>query len=175
MNENYILALDPSLTAFGWVVMYQQDIMASGAIKTSPSSKKQNIRKGDDRCRRITEINNVLLNIINQYNIKFIVSEQPHGSQSAVSAVMIGIVLGIVQTISDVRQIPLEWYLVRECKQNLLGKASATKEEVIQASRRLFRYRLTGIKYVDEAVCDALAVYYYAMNYSSILKMLRHQ
>lgn len=168
-----ILALDPSLTAFGWVVMCQQEIIESGVIKTIPSNKKQNIRKGDDRCRRITEINSALLQVIKKHDIKFIVSEQPHGSQSAVSAIMIGIVLGLVQTLADLTEIPIEWYLEGECKRNLLGKNSASKQEIIEASRRLFRYRLTGIKYVDEAVCDALAVYYYAMNYSSILRMLR--
>ena len=168
-----ILALDPSLTAFGWAVMEGQEIVECGCIKTQPLAKKQNIRKGDDRCRRITEINTVLLGLIAKHQIKYILSEQPHGSQSAVAAIMVGIVLGIIQTIADAKGIGVEWYSEGDCKDNLLGRRSASKNEGIAAVKRLFRYRLRGIKYFDEAVCDALAVYYYGMVFSPVVKMLR--
>lgn len=168
-----ILALDPSLTAFGWAVMEGQDIVECGCIKTTPLGRKQHIRKGDDRCRRITEINTVLIHMIDKHEIKYIVSEQPHGSQSAVAAIMVGIVLGIIQTIADVKGIGVEWYSEGDCKDNLLGRRSASKAEGIAAVKRLFRYRLRGIKYFDEAVCDALAVYYYGMVFSPVVRMLR--
>lgn len=167
-----ILACDPSITAFGWAVMEGSEIIECGCIKTAPLTKKQNIRKGDDRCRRITEVNSVLLGLIDKYDIKYIVSEQPHGSQSAVAAIMIGIVLGIIQTIADTKGIGVEWYLEGDCKENLLGKRSATKAEGINAVKRLYRYRLRGINYFDEAVCDALAVYFYGQRYSSVLKFM---
>jgi Holliday junction resolvasome RuvABC endonuclease subunit len=167
---NKILACDPSLTAFGWVVMEGQNIVESGCIKTTPTNKKQNIRKGDDRCRRITEINSVLIDLIKKHDIKYIVSEQPHGSQSAVSAIMIGVVLGIVQTIADCYGIGVEWYSEGDCKENLLGKRSAGKDETITVVKRYYRYRISGYKYIDEAVCDALAVYHYGMRFSSVVK-----
>jgi Holliday junction resolvasome RuvABC endonuclease subunit len=170
---NKILALDPSLTAFGWAVMEGQEIVECGCIKTEPLAKKQNIRKGDDRCRRITEINTILLGLMDKYQIKYIVSEQPHGSQSAVAAIMVGIVLGIIQTIADAKGIGVEWYSEGDCKDNLLGRRSASKTEGIAAVKRIFRYRLRGIKYFDEAVCDALAVYFYGMVFSPVIKMLR--
>jgi len=170
---NKILACDPSLTAFGWAVMEGQEIVECGCIKTNPLAKKQNIRKGDDRCRRITEINTVLLGLMDKYQIKYILSEQPHGSQSAVAAIMVGIVLGIIQTIADAKGIGVEWYSEGDCKDNLLGRRSASKVEGIAAVKRIFRYRLRGIKYFDEAVCDALAVYYYGMVFSPVVKMLR--
>lgn len=169
---NRILACDPSLTAFGWVVMEGQEIVKCGCIKTTPSSKKLNIRKGDDRCRRITEINSVLLDLVDRYEIKYIVSEQPHGSQSAVAAIMVGATLGLVQTLADAKGLGVEWYSEGDCKQNLMGRRNASKHEVIKQVKALYRYRLRAIKYFDEAVCDALAVYHYGMRYSSSVQLL---
>jgi len=173
-KEMTILACDPSLTAWGWVVInLKGKIIDAGCIKTAPSSKKLRIRKGDDRCRRVSEINQKLLPIIEKYNVRFILSEQPHGSQSAIAAVMIGICLGVVQTLADSLRIGIEWYSEGDCKKCLLGKRSATKEETIQAIKKYYPDMIfTGTKYVDEAVADAMAVYYYGVKNSNILRLL---
>jgi len=171
-----ILACDPSFTAWGWAVVDIKDnIIDTGCIKTSPSSKKRRIRKGDDRCRRISEINQKLIGIINQYHISLIFSEQPHGSQSSVAAIMIGICLGIVQTISDVMKVPLEWYLEQEAKKNLLGKRSATKEETIQAIIKRYNWTPSGTKYIDEAVADALSIHHIGRTQSQLYRVLSAQ
>lgn len=169
-----ILACDPSLTAWGWVIIdFHGDILDHGCIKTEPSNKKLRIRKGDDRCRRINEITAVLIDLINRYNVQLILSEQPHGSQSAVAAVMIGICLGIAQTLADCMNIAIEWYSEGESKKRLLGKRSGTKGETIAAiSRHYPDLEWTGTKYKDEAIADAMAVYHYAKAASSLLRML---
>lgn len=173
-----ILALDPSLTAFGYVVVnpFNNKCISQGVIRTSPTDKKLKIRKGDDRCRRIHEINTALLHIINNHNIKLILSEQPHGSQSAVSALMIGVTLGLVQTIADCTDIPIEWYLEGECKYNLLGKRSATKDAIQNAIYEQFPETLSWSslpKYHKEAICDAMAVYHKGKQDSQLIKFLR--
>ena len=170
---NHILALDPSMGGFGWAVLDpEHNILAKGCIKTSPSPKKLKMRKGDDRARRIQEINTKLIKIIKHYNIKLIVSEQPHGSQSAIAALMIGIVLGIVQTLADSFNIAIEYYFEGDCKNHLLGKRGAEKKETINAIAKEYLVDWTGIKYKDEAVADALAVYHVARSQSSIMRIL---
>jgi len=173
-GEITILACDPSLTAWGWVVLnLKGGVLDSGCIKTAPSSKKLRIRKGDDRCRRVSEINQELLSVIEKYNVRFILSEQPHGSQSAVAAIMIGICLGVVQTLADSLHIGVEWYSEGDCKKCLLGKRSASKDETIQAIKKLYpAVPFTGTKYIDEAVADAMAVFHYAMKNSNVLRLL---
>ena len=171
--KHTILSCDPSLTAWGWIVLDTEgNVIDQGCIKTAPSSKKLNIRKGDDRCRRVCEINQILLRIIKKHNVAFILSEQPHGSQSAVAAVMIGICLGIVQTLADALDIGVEWFSEGDCKKCLLGKRSAGKDETIQAIKKLYPgVPFTGTKYIDEAVADTMAVYHYGKMYSSMLRL----
>jgi len=175
IKEGTILACDPSFTAWGWVVLDMQgNVIDTGCIKTKPSNKRLKIRKGDDRCRRISEINQVLLALIKKHSVVYILSEQPHGSQSAVAAVMIGICLGIIQTLADSLSIGVEWFSEGDCKKCLLGRRSASKEEVIKAIGELFPgIYFTGTKYIDEAVADAMAVYYYGKHNSNIMRLAR--
>ena len=168
-----ILTFDPSFTAWGWVALsLQEEVLACGCIKTTPSNRKLHIRKGDDRCRRVSEINQILLPLIEKYDVGFILSEQPHGSQSAVAAVMIGICLGIVQTLADSFQLGIEWVSEGDSKKCLLGKRNAIKDETIQAIKKLYpNVPFTGTKYIDEAIADAMAVYHYGKKNSNIFRI----
>jgi len=173
-KEKVILAFDPSMTAFGWVVFsIGGECLDAGCIKTESGGKKSRIRKGDDRCRRIHEMNMELLRLCKTYQVLLIVSEQPHGSQSAIAATMLGITLGMIQTLADVLNIPLEWYAEGECKKQVLGKRTATKLEMIKAIEKLYRIPFQGVQYKDEAMADATAVYHFAMNNSSTAQFLK--
>ena len=130
--EPVIIAFDPSITAWGWaaVNIVTGEVIGAGCIKTSSESKQRRIRKGDDRVRRVAEINEDILRLHQTYDIQLIVTEQPHGSQSAVAAVMIGIVIGMIQTFSQCMGIPVEYYSEGDSKNTLLKKRSATKNEM---------------------------------------------
>jgi Holliday junction resolvasome RuvABC endonuclease subunit len=167
-----ILAFDPSITAFGWAVMCNNQVVACGCIKTAPSEKKLRIRKGDDRTRRITEINTILIKIIEDNDIKLIVSELPHGSQSAVAATALGMVTGQVQTLADAFSIGIEWYSEADSKKNALGKKAAEKQEMIKKMKSIYEVPWTGIKYKDEAIADAIAIYHVAKNHSTIIRYI---
>ena len=49
LRKPTILTNDPSLTAWGWVVLRGNAIVEAGCIKTESQAKKRRIRKGDDR------------------------------------------------------------------------------------------------------------------------------
>ncbi len=174
-KKKHILALDPSLTAFGYAVLDEAgNVVVCGCIQTGSSGKKSGIRKGDDRCRRISEVNFKLLQLIWKYNVVLIVSEQPHGSQSAVSAVAIGICLGIIQTIADTMDIALEWYGEQDCKKHISGKRSVPKDKMIELIKEAgYDVFEKYPKYRNEAVADALAVYLLAKSQSSIIRFLK--
>lgn len=166
-----VLTNDPSLTAWGWAVLnHQGRVLQAGCIKTAPEQKKRRIRKGDDNMRRISEINHTLKKIIEGYRVNYIVAELPHGSQNASAARMIGMVAGICQTISDWTDIAIDWYSEADAKKAVLGKISSTKQEMIDAVHELYPGWGTGVKYKDEAIADALAIHYVAMQQSAILK-----
>lgn len=175
-----VLTNDPSMTAWGWAVLKSNNVVDSGCIKTVPEHKKQRIRKSDDTARRATEIIKKLISIIEQYDVRFILSESPHGSQNASAAVMIGMVTGIVVAIAECKNIPYEMYSEQDSKKCALGRKAATKEDMIDCisthywnDGRFSKPWKTGIKYHDEAVADALAVHYCATQNSQLLKMLR--
>ena len=167
-----ILTNDPSLTGWGWAVLDEHGkVFESGCIKTEPQSKKQRIRVGDDRTRRVTEINTVLLTMIRKWGVNYILSELPHGSQSAVSAIMIGITTGITQTIADAFNIPIEWYSEQDSKKLVLNKKSATKDEMLEIIKQLYPdVQWSKAGYINQAIADALAIHYCASKNSSILK-----
>jgi len=169
-----ILTNDPSMTAWGWVILtWDEQILDSGCIKTKPDYKKKRIRKGDDTVRRVREINHQLLSIINKYNVNYVISELPHGSQNANAAVMIGIVTGILQTICDCKQLGIEWYSEGDAKKHLIGKIAATKRTIIDAIDDLYDMPWTNTKYIDEATADAMAIYHVAKFQSSTLKLMK--
>ena len=167
-----ILSCDPSFTAWGWVVMEGHMILASGVIKTEPDTKKKKIRASDDRARRVREIVQQLDQIISKHNVTYIVSEMPHGSQNFNSAVMIGVVAGILEGFNVLRNIPVEWYLENDAKRALFGRISASKTQVKEAVDSLYNVRWTRTKYIDEAIADALAIYYAAECNSPTLKFM---
>jgi Holliday junction resolvasome RuvABC endonuclease subunit len=176
-SEGTILANDPSMTAWGWVVLdFSGFVIESGCIKTEGvPKKKRRIRKGDDTVRRVSEINQVLLDVIKRNNVRYILSELPHGSQNASAAVMIGICTGVMQTIADTLDIGIEWFSEGDSKKCLLGKISATKDETIQAIDALYKNTITwtGKKYKDEAIADAMSIYHVARKTSPTLKLLK--
>lgn len=169
-----ILTNDPSITAWGYaVITSQESVLDVGCIKTEAQHKVRRIRKGDDTARRICEINQHLLRIIDMFHVDYLLSELPHGSQSASAAVMIGITTGVAQTLSDALKIPIEWYSEGDAKKHLLGRISASKDEIRKEINKLYNVPWTGVKYKDEAIADAMAVYNAATFESSFLKYYR--
>ena len=172
-GKSAVMCCDPSLAAFGFVVMQGMSILSKGCIKTETGGKKLRIRKGDDRVRRVTEINVVLLKHIRKYNVQYIFAELPHGSQSAAAAMALGLATSIVQTISDTLEIGLEWYSEADSKRALLGKNTAAKDETIKATGKIYSIQWSGIKYKDEAIADSLSIHNVAVKKSQILKLLK--
>ena len=166
------MACDPSLSAWGWVVLQGNMVIATGCIKTDSESKKRRIRVGDDDVRRVGEIISQLVRVIEKHNVSFIVTELPHGSQNSRGAIMIGVVIGIMQSFNVLQNIPVEWYSEADAKKALLGRISSTKKQIIDAIDELYNVPWTGVQFRDEAVADALAVYYAAECNSPTLKFI---
>jgi Holliday junction resolvasome RuvABC endonuclease subunit len=169
-----ILTNDPSITAWGWAVIRNGYILDSGCIKTAPENKKRRIRKSDDTSRRASEIVQIILKLIKHHEVDYILTEAPHGSQNANAAMMIGLVCGINVTIAECLEIGIEFYSEADSKKCALGKISATKGEMVEAMMKIYGdLWVHGIKYIDEAIADALAVYNVASKNSPTIKLLK--
>ena len=175
-KKSTVLACDPSFTAWGWAVLsFKGKVKEVGCIKTAPENKVRKIRKGDDTIRRISIIANTLLSLIEKHNVGLILIEQPHGSQNASGAVMMGMVAGLVQGIGESLNLPVEWYTEGDAKRNLFaGKKQVTKREVVEKIATLYDVEWTNTKYKDEAIADAIAIFDVGIKTSNLLKMHRN-
>lgn len=174
-NKKYVMVNDPSITAWGWAIVDPKTntVIDCGAIKTTPQSKQLRTRKGDDRVRRIQELNFKLLEVIGKYKPALILSELPHGSQSAVAAVMIGMVTGVMQTIGDCLKLPVEWYSEGDAKVAVSGRRSVEKDDMVMIMENVYPdtpWKKT--KWENQAIADSLAVLYVARQQSAMLRML---
>ena len=174
-QEPCILSNDPSYTAWGWVIIdgSTDKIIKTGCIKTKGEGKKRRIRKGDEDVQRTGEIIWILLGLIKRYNVAYILTELPHGSQNAMAAKFLGAQMAILLTLSITLGIGIEWYSEGDAKKCALGKISATKKEMVDAMDKIYEVTWTGIKYKDEAVADALAIHNVASKESSTLKLIK--
>ncbi len=171
MKDLIILTNDPSITAWGWAVINNGKVKAAGCISTSSEQKARRIRKGDDTVRRVSEINQELLAVIRRWDVNYIVSELPHGSQSASAAVMIGICTGVMQTMADALNLGIEWYSEADAKKAMSGKRSVSKAEMIETVKLSYKDILWDrAKFRNEAIADAMAVYHAAQKQSSVIR-----
>ena len=168
------MANDPSMNAWGWVVLNQWGkVIDRGVIKTEPKAKLLRIRKGDDNARRIREMNSTLIEVVKKYDVQYLLSELPHGSQSAVAAFMLGAAISIMDTISSCFNIGVEWYNEGDCKENISGKKSlGSKNEMVRLIKQKYKVKWFGADWKDQGIADALAVYDVAKQQSSTLKFL---
>ena len=173
VKDFVVLSNDPSFRGWGWVIMQGDRVLDAGCIKTEAKDKKLRIRKGDDDVRRAHEIVDILLSAIETYRVSFIVTELPHGSQVAAGAKVIGVVIGMLVATSKTLNIPVEWYGEGDAKKALLGKTSATKQEVINAITEKYNVPWSGVKYKDEAIADAMAIYHVASEISPMVQFFK--
>ena len=170
-----VLTNDPSMTAWGWAILDVRSniVVSTGCIKTEPNKTTIKIRKGDDWMRRIREINSVLLSLIKKYNIKYLLSELPHGSQSSSAAKSQGTVAGVLDTLAVCTDLGLEWFLEGDCKKEVCGARSISKDDMVVLMKGKFKDVIwKNTKWIDQGVADSLAVYCLAKKQSGILKYL---
>jgi len=170
-----ILTNDPSMTAWGWAIVAVSGqtvrVLDSGCIKTEPEHKKRHTRASDDMVRRLDDIARTLDEVCQTHQPDWVVSELPHGSQNASAAKMIGAVAGVISCFTTLKRLPIEWYSEQDAKKYLTGKRSVTKTETLDAIKGLYGDRwLTGTRYKDEAVADALAVFHVARHTSQSIR-----
>lgn len=174
MRKGTILCNDPSITGWGYAILdWNSNILTTGVIKTHPESKKRKLRQQEDRIRRIQEINLKLLSLIKEYDVVYIISELPHGSQNAAAAVTIGMCADKVQTIGDCLGLPVEWFSENDIKKTVVGRSAVSKENMARAiSKKYPDWKRTWTKVEDHEVCDALACHYTAIHTSPTFKFL---
>ena len=158
-----ILALDPSLTAWGYCVIDNGKVLDHGCIKTSPMQGKLVFESNQMRAMILAK---KVVQLIKDHKIKSIVAETAMGSKSNVAARALYICFGLVAGIGEATGIPWKLYLAPHIRKGTLGVSSASKEDIQEWVFK--KYPTLGVdvkdspKYYKEAVADAALVGAYA-------------
>lgn len=158
-----ILALDPSLTCTGYLVLRDDgSYVTSGAIRTEPADRKMRLYQAEDDARRATDLVLALGSLELPFGREpmYVAIEQPTGSKSArtVGALKLtqGAITGWLAGMASVRT-EIRWILPIEAKRRFTGRGDAGKDQMVQEAIRR-GLPLVGPKPVKEAVADAYAV-----------------
>jgi len=155
------LACDPSLCAFGWVIVEDDILVDAGVIETSKITGK--VTESDTE--RVIKIAETLKELVVDYGFSQICSESPMGSKSssAVKALSLvkGMLLGFVVGLGI---SPIEWVSARDAKKFLTTNPTASKTEILEAVVKICPEfnDIIGIKSTKkkkEACADAYCVY----------------
>ena len=161
-----VLALDPSKTATGWVLIRGGKIIDYGCYKFNSRIEKSKA-KGSVIIKKFWEFNlgyyQFLNQLIRENWVTEICAEFPHGTQSYSAAVALTTVKDIISMFElHSPNVPVYFYTEGECKKCYFGRAKGVeKTDTVQAmAARFDGFKPTGVAYVDQAVADALLVYY---------------
>ena len=79
--------------------------------------------------------------------------------------------MGHIIIFCDSTNVGIEWFSESDAKKSVCGKASIAKDSMVSLMDKKYEsFVPRGVKWIDQAVADALAVYHVAMEQSSILK-----
>lgn len=109
MTWPILLALDPSMTAFGWAVIALTPdgpvLIAAGVIETTPTPEKKRKKLGlsvaEDDARRARFIRREIVRAFHQYPPAIVAAEAGFGSQAAKSAKLLGSAQAIAACVID--------------------------------------------------------------------------
>lgn len=168
MKARWWVGLDPSITAFGYAVMYQfvggqPCVQQLGTWKTSIDDSA---KKLDDRARRVRELGVKLVALFDEVilinagnaNLPEVYTESlALGMKTSCStAQTLGRVRGLLEGICIVRGLELAEVRPEILKQAVTGRKDASKEEVARIVRRA--YPNAVLAHMDLNATDALAV-----------------
>lgn len=164
MKKNLLLSLDPSKTCTGYVV-YDPDenkIVDSGTYAIEPEKHK---RKTDQYVEEAGLYTNFLLDLFLKWGFNYIITEYPHGSQSATASRALSMVNSIISAFSHLIlfKAPIT-YLESDAKIGYFDRSQVSKEETREAMHKEYpdykpaKRGSKVVKYKDEAISDALLI-----------------
>lgn len=171
-----IVGQDPSFRNWGLVAasvdifdfsIEIKDMFVSQESKESKQDRnRKKVRQANQDLDRARRLHKEVTEFIGDHNAKFSMIELPHGGEGLRSMKTNGMCVGIISSLQTAghRTITIS---ERENKMHSLGKASATKDEMIEWAMnrypnapwkmRNLKGQLVGVKAFNEHVADAVS------------------
>lgn len=141
-KEATVLSLDQALTNTGWVVFTKDGkAKAHGVIKTSNDKKKRRLGDMDDKSRRIRDIVDALISLVEEHNVRQLICEEYAGfSQSKGAADALATSRTIVVCLSKFMNIYLVYIPIADAKIAMTGLRKATKSQMCDAAGAKYKW-----------------------------------
>lgn len=154
------LCLDPSLRAFGWAVIEDDDFIDGGCIVTK-SDKGKSITQSD--LDSLTIITNELQLVINKFKCDVVYFEIPIGSKSNRASQALNSVKGVVIATCILSKIKFFPVSAKKVKNQLTNDNNASKEDILKKVSQNFKSFDKKTKDLPKfklyAVSDAAAIF----------------
>lgn len=171
MRKNLVLSLDPSKSCTGYVLwdLEENTIVDTGTFQIETQGKFR--LKTEKYAEETNLYAQFFRDLFEKWQFGVIVTEYPHGSQSATASRALAMVNAVILTFSQlVLDTPAITYLETHTKRAYFGRGDVSKDEVREAMKKEFPdyepptrgHKVT--RYRDEAICDALLVLHKFLN-----------
>lgn len=155
-----VLCLDPSLRAFGWAVIENNDLIDGGCIVTK---KAKGMKVSDADTEALSQIAKTLKAILEKYPCEKIVFENSVGSKSSRANQALGYVKGLVIAACIFYGSDFTAIKSKSIKKHLTTNNNATKDEVLFKVKEIFKSFDKKVGHLPKfklyAVSDAAAVF----------------
>lgn len=154
--DRIILGIDPGTQVMGYGLIglngNKPDVIALGVVRMS---------KAEDHFLRIRKIFEETILLIDRYHPDELSIESPFFGKNVQSMLKLGRAQGVAIAAALSRQLPVFEYPPKRIKQSITGNGNASKEQVAQMLRRMFRYEETSA-YLDatDGLAAALCHFY---------------
>jgi Holliday junction resolvasome RuvABC endonuclease subunit len=169
-----LLAIDPSLTATGMVVVDDGVTLVSNLfVATKPDAKSRHVYAADKDGARVDEIADAVLVMVRGSRPDIVACEAPAGSQHAVSAKALALAYGTIRGALRACGITPVMVQAHHAKKAATGNKGASKDDVVAAMQARFGVQIGGSKAYREAIADALSVACAAMGEPTVQALMR--
>ena len=137
-----VLGIDPGFSSLGWAIceMFNRDLTASqcGVITTEKAKHLVQLRSSEDNIQRAQLIYHQLSKILSHNDIGLIATETMSWPRNAGVVAKMGIVWGVIASVSEQLSIPMLQASPIEIKKAVTGNGKASKEEMIASIKTKF-------------------------------------
>lgn len=172
-----VLGIDTGFSTMGISLLelsgHSDKVLGVKTLTTKKSDKKRNVRASDDNMRRARELAVELRTRIEKYDLKAICMEAQSWPRNSSSSAKIGISWGVVAALAEAHGLPVLQATPQAIKMALVGKSSASKDEIISAIKKRYPEIVwPTAKGKHEHIADATGAVVACMD-SDIIRMVR--
>lgn len=129
-----VLGIDPGFAHLGWAVAELEPggehLLGLGLFTTKKSEEKLNVGAAGDNSRRARDVAEFLNNVIRTHNVRAICMESESFVRNASAAAKVARVLGVLDALSTLHDIPLVQVSPQQIKLQVCGYRAASKSDM---------------------------------------------